>query len=227
VHLLRLAATLGAATLILVGCGTHTATIPVTVTDEDGAPLADVYVQVSGTDTSGTTDSTGTVRLDGFKPGVYQVQAGIDGYYRNDAQVSVASSGDPMPVQIALPYVPPLGVWVYRPKSTEWLVLNIDGDSPFHATVTTYEWHCWGGGWTLNTQDVQLDAEANRILLGGYGSQYVPITGPQTIEGAADPTEGWTRDETGGEVAPDTTSTVEPPGTCNGGSALWDNTSGG
>lgn len=199
----------------LVGCGgVHTASVQVGVSDASGQPLSGAQVWVDGSQQRAFTDATGNATLKGLKVGVYQVEAGVDGYFRERQPVTIESKGDPAPISITLPYAPPLGTFVWQPKSTEWVALSITGYNPFNAVLNIYEWGCFGGGWNQHQpQQVQLDSSTNALTF-GYGKT-ISITGPHQLNSA------WKRSVDGTNL-PDITSTVEPQGACNGSSAAWD-----
>jgi hypothetical protein len=188
--------------------------VQVGVSDTNGQPLSNAQVWVDGSQQKVLTDSTGNATLKGLKSGVYQVEAGVDGYFRERQSVTVESKGDPSQISITLPFAPPLGTFVWQPKSTEWLALSVTGYNPFNAVLNTYEWGCFGGVWNQHSpQQVQLDS-SNNTLTFGYGST-IQVVGPRKLNAA------WTRSVDGSNL-PDTNSTVEPPGACNGSSATWD-----
>jgi hypothetical protein len=201
----------------VTGCGAQKITLPVSVVDESGAPIASAHVWVPGTNLSASTDATGNAQVSGFKPGVYKVYAGLDGYYENTYDVTIDSKASPSPIQVALPYLPPLGIWLHRASSTTWEILRIDTVSPLHATLRSVEWHCIFGNWSDTGQvDMQLDPSSNQLT----GADSVQITGPKQINVASDPRVGWTPDPalTG---LPDAASTIAPTGACTNGSATW------
>ena len=207
------------AVLLVSGCGTHTASVQVGVSDESGQPLQGAEVWIDGSSKRVTTDATGNATLKGLKAGVYQVEAGTDGYFRQRQSVTVASNGVPAPISISLPYAPPLGTFVYQPKSTEWLALSITSYNPWNAVLNTYEWGCWSNGWDQHSpEQVQLDT-ANNQLTFSYGST-ISITGPNQLGNAWKPSSD-------GSNLPDLTSNTAPQGACNGSSAAWDNSGGG
>src|SRR5438270_11253294 len=117
----------------LTGCGgAHTASVQVGVSDANGKPLSGAQVWVDGSKQRSFTDATGNATLKGLKVGVYQVEAGVDGYFRQRQAVTVESNGSPSPVSITLPFAPPLGTFVWQPKSTEWVTLSILNYDPFN-----------------------------------------------------------------------------------------------
>jgi hypothetical protein len=204
-----------AAVVVLAGCGgAHTASIQVGVSAMNGKPLAGAQVWVDGSEQRELTDSTGNTTLTGLKVGIYQVEAGINGYFRERTSVTVESKSDPAPISIALPYSPPIGTFVWQPKSTEWVALSIDSDSPFNAVLNVYEWGCWSHGWNQHApQQVQLDTSTNTLTF-SYGKT-ISVIGPNRLNSA------WKRNVHQTEL-PDVTSTVEPEGACNGSAAAWD-----
>jgi Carboxypeptidase regulatory-like domain len=204
-----------AAVAVLAGCGgAHTASIQVGVSATNGQPLAGAQVWVDGSEQRELTDSTGNATLTGLKVGIYQVEAGIDGYFRERKSVTVQSKADPAPISISLPYAPPFGTFVWQPKSTEWVTLSITAYNPFQAALNIYEWGCWSNGWNQHApQQVQLDTSTNTLTF-SYGKT-ISIVGPHRLNAA------WTRSVDGSGL-PDTTSTVEPEGACNGSAAAWD-----
>lgn len=204
--------------LVLAGCGgAHRATVQVGVSDASGQPLQAAQVWIDGSDLRATTDATGNATLKGVGPGVYQVEAGVNGYFREHATVTVESKGDPTPVALTLSYAPPTGSFFYQPKSTEWIVLSIDSLNPFRAVLYTYEWACWSQGWNQHSPQ-QVELGRNELTF-GYGSM-IPIVGPEQLGTT------W-KNATSGNGFPDVTAMTEPPGACNGSSAAWDNTSSG
>ena len=211
VYVLLLAA---ASVLLLAGCGgAHTASIQVGVSAHDGQPLAGAQVWVDGSQQRELTDSTGNATLTGLKVGIYQVEAGINGYFRERKSVTVQSKGAPAPISITLPYAPPLGTFVWQPKSTEWVALSITSYNPFQSVLNIYEWGCWSQGWNQHDpQQVGLDTSNNDLT---FGYKTTPIVGPHQLNGA------WTRSVNGSGL-PDITANVEPQGACNGSSAAWD-----
>src|SRR5919198_2539204 len=133
--------------LFLTGCGSHGATVSVAVSDASGQPLRRVHVRLLGTTHDATSDASGNAAIHDVKPGVYEVKAGKAGYVQESTHVTVAKGSDPEPQSIALPYAPPLGTFVYHPKSTEWLVLDVASVDPWHVTLRTIEWGGWVQTW--------------------------------------------------------------------------------
>lgn len=63
-------------------------TIVVTVTDSAGTPISDATVTASGPlDRSGTTDESGTLRVQGVRVGTYRVRIDADGYVSFEREV--------------------------------------------------------------------------------------------------------------------------------------------
>lgn len=194
-------------------------TVVVAVTDLNGSPIERARVQIVGTDYRGETDASGNARFQHVKPtGVFTVEAGTDGYFRDSVQVTVTDDGDPPPTVIALRYAPPLGNFVYQPKSTHWYVLSIESFDPWSVQLHQMEWGCWSESWTLPTpKTVQLD-EGQDALTFDYG-RTIPIVGPGELGSA------WQQDFNG-SLLPDTSSRVAPVGACNGSDAAWDSGNG-
>jgi hypothetical protein len=72
-------------------------TATVTVTDLAGAPLADVRVNLTGSlDRSGTTQTDGTVKFDGLRPGVYRLRFTKDEFTTFEKEIEVRA-GQPAP----------------------------------------------------------------------------------------------------------------------------------
>lgn len=219
--MLRGALTLALAlTVLAAGCGdsTDSATIAVSVSDLGGSPIPGAQVRIVGTDFSGTTDATGNVHFEGVKSsGVFTVEAGTEGYFRDDAQVTVTAEGDPPPVAIALRYAPPIGNFVYQPKSTLWYVLSIESLDPWTVQLHQMEWGCWSHNWTQAAEAVQLESSQNALRF-GYG-RTIPIVAPDQLGTAweEDPNES---------LMPNTSPGVVPPGACNGSEAAWDSGNG-
>jgi len=205
----RLAIALAA--LGLTGCGAHRATVTVAVTNHDGRPIRGVDVRLVGTRHNDTSDASGNAAIHGVKPGIYDVRAGKLGYVQGEATVTVAKGSDPEPESIALAYRPPLGTFVYHPKSTEWLVLDIAGGDPVQVTLRTIEWGCWVQTWDHHDdQPLKLDEEKNEL----HGHQSIEIIGPNSLD------PSWRRLTAG--TLPDTSVDAEPKGACNGSVAAWD-----
>jgi hypothetical protein len=199
------------AALVLTGCGAHGATVTVAVSDSSGRPLRGVRVWLLGTTHHGTSDATGNGRIHGVKPGVYEVKAGKVGYVQQSTHVTVAKGSDPEPLQITLPYSPPLGTFVSHPKSTEWLVLHVASVEPWNVTLRTIEWGCWVQTWDHHDdQSVKLDEKKSRL----EGHPSVEITGPNSLD------PSWQRLTPG--ALPNTSADTEPNGACNGSVAAWD-----
>src|ERR1041384_5408830 len=161
--------------LFLAGCGAAGATGKGAGRGAPGGPLRRVHVWLLGTTHDATSDATGNAAIHGVKPGVYQVKAGKPGYVEQSTQVTVAKGSDPDPQTIALPYSPPLGTFVYHPKSTEWLVLQVTSVEPWKVTLRTLEWGCWVQTWDHHDdQAPELDAKKSRL----DGHPSIDITGP-------------------------------------------------
>jgi mannose-6-phosphate isomerase-like protein (cupin superfamily) len=72
-------------------------TATVTVTDPTGAALADVRVNLTGVlDRSGSTQSDGTVRFDGLRPGTYRLRFTKEGFTTFEREIEVRA-GQPAP----------------------------------------------------------------------------------------------------------------------------------
>jgi hypothetical protein len=205
-----------AAAFFMAGCGgVHTATLQVGVSDPSGKPLTRAQVWVDGTSQRVFTDATGNATLTKLKAGVYQVEAGTGGYFREHRTVTVASKGDPAPVSIELPYAPPRGTFWWQPKSTEWVAISVNSYDPWNAFLNIYQWGCFGGSWYQPvTHQVQLDT-ANNQLNFDYGKT-IQITGPDQLNAA------WKRGTDVVSSLPDFATNTEPQGACNGSSAAWD-----
>lgn len=83
-------------------------TTTITVTDQSGAPLADVQVLLTGSlDRSGSTQSNGTVRFDSMRPGTYRVRFEKEGFVVFEREIEVRA-GQPSPTpSVALTAAPP------------------------------------------------------------------------------------------------------------------------
>jgi mannose-6-phosphate isomerase-like protein (cupin superfamily) len=86
-------------------------TATITVTDLSGAPLTDVHVVLTGSlDRSGSTQSNGTVRFDGLRPGTYRMRFEKPGFVLFEREIDVRA-GQPAPTpSVALtpaPAAPP------------------------------------------------------------------------------------------------------------------------
>lgn len=209
-----LALTLLAAAVLLASCGgAHTANVQVGVSNEQGNPLAHAEVWIAGTSQRVSTNSTGNATLKGVNPGVYQLEAGTNGYFRQHRSLTVSSSSQPSPVSISLPYAPPLGTWVWQPKSTMWIVLRIRSYNPWNAVVNDYEWGCFTDGWESHQpQQVGFDPKTNQLTFDTYTIQ---IVRPEKLNSA------W-QHSVDGSYLPDFTSNTMPIGACNGSNAAWD-----
>jgi mannose-6-phosphate isomerase-like protein (cupin superfamily) len=72
-------------------------TATMTVTDLSGAPLADVRVTLTGAlDRSGSTQSNGTVKFDGLRPGTYRVRFDKEGFVLFERELDIRA-GQPAP----------------------------------------------------------------------------------------------------------------------------------
>lgn len=202
---------LALAALALTGCGAHGATVTVAVTTESGQPLRDVRVWLLGTKHAAMSDRAGNAAIHNVDAGIYQVNALKAGYVRQSTHVTVVKGTDPDPESLALPYAPPLGTWVYHPKSTEWLVLDVAGVDPWRVTLRTIEWGCWVQTWDHHDdQSLSLDEHGNKLR----GHPSIEIIGPRMLEAP------WSRVTP--EALPDTSRDEEPPGACKGADAAWD-----
>ena len=83
-------------------------TVTVTVTDQSGAPLSDVRVNLTGSiDRSGSTQTDGTIRFDGLRPGTYRLRFTKDEFITFEREVDVRA-GQPAPApSVALAAAPP------------------------------------------------------------------------------------------------------------------------
>ena len=197
--------------LFLTGCGTHGATVTVAASDASGQPLRRVHVWLLGTKHDATSDASGNAAIHGVKPGVYEVRAAKVGYVRQTANVTVVKGSDPEPQSVTLPYAPPRGTFVYHPKSTEWLVLDVASVDPWKVTLRTIEWGCWVETWDHHgDRSLELDTKKSRLK----GHPSIGITGPNELDLA------WQRVRPG--ALPDTTRDAAPKGACNGSVAAWD-----
>lgn len=195
------------------------ATVVVAVTDLDGTPIEGARAQIVGTNYRAETDASGNARFENVKPsGVFTVEAGTDGYFRDSVQVAVTEDVVPPPAVLALRYAPPLGNFIYQPKSTAWYVLSIESFDPWSVQLHQMEWGCWAESWTLPApKSVQLD-EGQNALTFDYG-RTIPIVGPGELGSA------WQQDFDG-SLLPDTSSGLAPVGACNGSEAAWDSGNG-
>jgi Carboxypeptidase regulatory-like domain len=199
------------AALVLTGCGADGATVTVAISNASGQPLRGVHVWLVGTKRDAASDGAGNAAIHGVKDGIYEVKAGKAGFVVQSTRVTVAKGTDPEPLEIALPYAPPLGKFVYHPKSTEWLVLDVTSVDPWHVTLRTIEWGCWVQTWDHHDdQSPELDAKNSRLK----SHPSIDILGPNNLDPA------W-RPVTPGAL-PDTTKDEEPDGACNGSVAAWD-----
>ena len=83
-------------------------TATITVTDTAGAPLADVRVNLTGSiDRSGSTQSDGTIRFDGLRPGTYRLRFTKEDWTTFEREIEVRA-GQPAPSpSVALTPAPP------------------------------------------------------------------------------------------------------------------------
>jgi hypothetical protein len=207
----RVAFVLAAIAITLTGCGTHGATVTVAVTTESGQPLRDARVWLLGTKHRATSDRAGNAAIDNVDAGIYQVNAVKPGYVRQSTHVTVVKGSDPDPESLALPYAPPLGTFVYHPKSTEWLVLDVASLDPWRVTLRTIEWGCWVQTWDHHDdQSLSLDEHDNKL----HGHPSIEIVGPKLLDAS------WRRLTP--DVLPDTSRDEEPAGACKGADAAWD-----
>ena len=84
------------------------ATVAITVTDQTGAPLADVRVNLTGSiDRSGSTQSDGTIKFDGLRPGTYRLRFTKEEWTTFEREIEVRA-GQPAPnPSVALTPAPP------------------------------------------------------------------------------------------------------------------------
>jgi Carboxypeptidase regulatory-like domain len=80
----------------------------VTVTDQAGAPLTDVRVMLTGLlDRSGSTQTSGIVKFDGLRPGVYRLRFSKEGYTTLEREFEWRA-GQPAPApSVTLSTAPP------------------------------------------------------------------------------------------------------------------------
>lgn len=83
-------------------------TATITVTDLSGAPIGDVRVILTGSlDRSGSTQSDGTVKFDGLRPGTYRLRFTKDEFVTFEREIEVRA-GQPAPTpSVALTPAPP------------------------------------------------------------------------------------------------------------------------
>jgi mannose-6-phosphate isomerase-like protein (cupin superfamily) len=78
-------------------------TATITVTDLTGAPIADVRVSLTGAlDRSGSTQSNGTVKFDGLRPGTYRVRFEKEGFVLFERELDVRAGQPPQTPSVAL-----------------------------------------------------------------------------------------------------------------------------
>jgi quercetin dioxygenase-like cupin family protein len=83
-------------------------TVAITVTDQAGAPLSDVRVNLTGSiDRSGSTQSDGTIKFDGLRPGTYRLRFTNEDWTTFERESEVRA-GQPAPsLSVALTPAPP------------------------------------------------------------------------------------------------------------------------
>jgi mannose-6-phosphate isomerase-like protein (cupin superfamily) len=85
-----------------------TATATVTVTDRLGNPVADVHVMLTGSlDRSGSTQTSGVVRFDGLRPGVYRLRFEDERFVLLEREFEIRAGQPPPNVSVALTPAPP------------------------------------------------------------------------------------------------------------------------
>ena len=92
------------------GSSTVTTVTTVTVTDLSGAPIADVRVNLIGAlDRSGSTQTNGSVKFDGLRPGTYRMRFDKEGYVLFEREIEIrAGQAAPNPsVALSPAAVPP------------------------------------------------------------------------------------------------------------------------
>lgn len=78
-------------------------TATITATDQSGAPLADVRVNLIGAlDRSGSTQGDGTVSFDSLRPGTYRLRFQKDGFVLFEREIEVRAGQPPPNVSVAL-----------------------------------------------------------------------------------------------------------------------------
>jgi mannose-6-phosphate isomerase-like protein (cupin superfamily) len=78
-------------------------TATITVTDLSGAPLADVRVVLTGSlDRSGSTQTNGTVKFDGLRPGTYRLRFEKTGFVLFEREIEVRAGQPPPTPSVAL-----------------------------------------------------------------------------------------------------------------------------
>ena len=83
-------------------------TATITVTDQSGAPIADVSVYLTGSlDRSGSTQSNGTVRFDGMRAGTYRLRFEKEGFVTFEREIEVRAGQPPPTPSVALTAAPP------------------------------------------------------------------------------------------------------------------------
>lgn len=83
-------------------------TVTITVTDLSGAPIPEVRVNLTGgLDRSGSTQTDGTLKFDGLRPGTYRLRFAKDGFVTFEREIEVRA-GQPAPnPSVALTPAPP------------------------------------------------------------------------------------------------------------------------
>ena len=78
-------------------------TATITVTELSGTPIADVRVSLTGSlDRSGSTQSNGTVKFDGLRPGTYRVRFEKEGFVLFERELEVRAGQPPPAPSVAL-----------------------------------------------------------------------------------------------------------------------------
>ena len=86
---------------------TSTTTASITVTDLAGAPIPDVRVTLTGSlDRSGSTQSNGTVKFDGLRPGIYRLRFMKDGFMTLEREIEWRAGQPPPSPTIAMSPAP-------------------------------------------------------------------------------------------------------------------------
>jgi hypothetical protein len=120
-------------------------------------------------------------------------------------QITVPPVGDPPPISITMLWAPPLGTFVWQPKSTLYEVLVISGGDPSYA-VSGYEveWHCYSETWSRSNATVVLGRDQLN-----YNGTNIPMS-PGAIS----------KSFVLNGALPDTTHPA-PAGTCINGQNAW------
>ena len=80
-----------------------TAVATIAVTDLAGAPLGDVRVTLTGAlDRSGSTQSNGTVKFDGLRPGTYRLRFEKEGFILFEREIEIRAGQPPPNPSVAL-----------------------------------------------------------------------------------------------------------------------------